>query len=304
MARILVVDGEPRTTIVLDRALTEYGHGVDSASDGPKALELAASGAYRLVLLDLALPGEDGMEVLRRMIAARPEQEVIVLSAQSEVETKVRCLDIGAVDYVTKPVSLAELLARVRRRLAGTGSERVLRAGPVTLDLQRRLVDVGGEPIALTGREFLLLRHLMMQPGEVCTRSDLLSEVWGYSFDPGTNVVDVCVRRLRAKVGAERIETIRNVGYAFQASSPLNPGLGLSVLPEENGKVGAVASANGNGHVATNGNGPSESWTEVAEGAGKDERVASEPGRAASYAMIAAAKASTPLSALYAVWLA
>src|SRR5262249_6440200 len=226
----------------------------------------------RLVLLGLALPRGGGMGGLRRVIAAHPGQGGVVLSAQSEGETKGRCLAIGAGDFVAKPVSAAELLARGGRRLAGTGSERVLRAGPVTLDLQRRLVDVGGEPIALTGREFLLLRHLMMQPGEVCTRSDLLSEVWGYSFDPGTNVVDVCVRRLRAKVGAERIETIRNVGYAFQASSPLNPGLGLSVLPEENGKVGAVASANGNGHVATNGNGPSESWTEVAEGAGKDER--------------------------------
>jgi two-component system OmpR family response regulator len=301
VARILVVDGEPRTTLVLDRALTEYGHGVDSASDGPQALELAASGAYRLVLLDLALPGEDGMDVLRRMIAARPEQEVMVLSAQSEVETKVRCLDIGAVDFVTKPVSLAELLARVRRRLAGTGSERVLRAGPVTLDLQRRLVDVGGEPISLTGREFLLLRHLMMQPGEVCTRADLLSEVWGYSFDPGTNVVDVCVRRLRAKVGAERIETIRNVGYAFQASSPLNPGLGLSVLTDD-----VPTNGHGNGHGAANDNEPSELWTEVAE-ASKAARLtakAMDEGRTASYAMVAAAKASTPLSALYAVWLA
>jgi two-component system copper resistance phosphate regulon response regulator CusR len=307
VARILVVDGESRTTLVLDRALTEYGHGVDLASDGPRALELAASGAYRLVLLDLSLPGDDGMEVLRRMLAERPEQEVIVLSAQSEVETKVRCLDIGAVDYVTKPVSLAELLARVRRRLAGTVSERVLRAGPVTLDLQRRLVDVGGEPIALTGREFLLLRHLMMQPGEVCTRSDLLSEVWGYSFDPGTNVVDVCVRRLRAKVGSERIETIRNVGYAFQASSPLNPGLGLSVLAEEDGKVKAVATANVNGPARTNGDGPSESWAKVAKSVGKESHPtmeAADEDRTASHAMIAAAKASTPLSALYAVWLA
>jgi two-component system copper resistance phosphate regulon response regulator CusR len=306
VARILVVDGEPRTTLVLDRALTEYGHGVDAAADGPQALELAATGAYRLVLLDLALPGEDGMEVLRRMIAARPEQEVMVLSAQSEVETKVRCLDLGAVDYVTKPVSLAELLARVRRRLAGTGSERLLRAGPVTLDLQRRVVDIGAGPIPLTGREFLLLRHLMMQPGEVCTRADLLSEVWGYSFDPGTNVVDVCVRRLRAKVGAERIETIRNVGYAFQASSPLHPGLGLSspVAENGNGKVAdeeAVAVAS----IALSSPPPPESWTEIAEKAGKAARAAAKviDGRSASYAMVAAARASAPLSGLYAVWL-
>ena len=152
------------------------------------------------------------------MIAARPEQQVIVLSALRDVETKVRCLDLGAVDYVTKPFSLAELLARVRRRLADANGERVLRAGPVTLDLQRRAVEIGGDSIPLTGREFLLLRHLMLQRDEVCTRMELLAEVWGYSFDPGTNVVDVCIRRLRAKLGADKIETVRNVGYAFQAA--------------------------------------------------------------------------------------
>jgi DNA-binding response OmpR family regulator len=218
MARVLVVDDEPRIVSFLGRALTAYGHGVDAARDGPRALELAASGAYRVVLLDLRIPGLDGEEVLRRTVAARPEQQVIVLSALSDIETKVRCLDLGAVDYITKPFSLAELLARLRRRLSGTSGERVLRAGRVTLDLQRRFVDVGAEPIALTGREFLLLRYLMLQRDAVCTREELLSEVWGYSFDPGTNVVDVCVLRLRAKIGAELIETVRNVGYAFHTS--------------------------------------------------------------------------------------
>ena len=196
---------------------------------------------------------------------------------------------------MTKPVSLAELLARVRRRLAGTASERLLRAGPVTLDLQRRIVEVGGNSIPLTGREFLLLRHLMLQPGEVCTRTDLLSEVWGYSFDPGTNVVDVCVRRLRAKVGPERIETVRNVGYAFQASSQFRPGLGLTGT-ETNGA---------NGHNGANGNGidHQDSWTKLAEKAGRFAVKAIDDGRTASYAMVAAAKASAPLSTLYAVWL-
>jgi two-component system, OmpR family, response regulator len=218
MARALVIDAEPRTALVLGRALDEYGHEVDAAHNGAQALELAASGAYQLVLLVLSLPVSDGVEILRRIIAVRPEQQVIVLSSMSDVETKVRCLDLGAVDYVTKPFSLAELLARVRRRLADANVDRVLRAGPVTLDLQRRAVNVGGDPIPLTGREFLLLRHLMLQRDEVCTRMELLAEVWGYSFDPGTNVVDVCVRRLRAKLGADKIETIRNVGYAFQAA--------------------------------------------------------------------------------------
>ena len=218
MARALVVDAEPRTVLVLGRALDEYGHDVDGAYTAQQALELAATGAYQLVLLVLPLAGSDGVDVLRRIIAVRPEQQVIVLSALSDVESKVRCLDLGAVDYVTRPFSLAELLARVRRRLATTTDERVLCAGPVTLDLQRRAVNVGGDPIPLTGREFLLLRHLMLQRHEVCTRMELLSEVWGYTFDPGTNVVDVCVRRLRAKLGAEKIETVRNVGYAFQAA--------------------------------------------------------------------------------------
>jgi two-component system copper resistance phosphate regulon response regulator CusR len=199
--------------------LDEYGHDVDGAYTGQQAIELAATGAYQLVLLVLPLAGSDGVDVLRRIIAVRPEQQVIVLSALSDVDSKVRCLDLGAVDYVTRPFSLAELLARVRRRLATTATdERVLCAGPVTLDLQRRAVNVGGDPIPLTGREFLLLRHLMLQRHEVCTRMELLSEVWGYTFDPGTNVVDVCVRRLRAKLGADKIETVRNVGYAFQAA--------------------------------------------------------------------------------------
>jgi DNA-binding response OmpR family regulator len=217
MARILIVDGEATTVLVLGRALTEYGHGVDTARDGARALELAAGGAYRLVILDFPIPGSDGVSLLRRMIAMRPEQQVIVLSSQTDVAAKVECLDLGAVDYVTKPVSLAELLARVRRRLVDANSEQILRAGPVTLDLQRRAVQVGAEPIPLTSREFLLLRHLMLQRDEVCTRVELLLEVWGYSFDPGTNVVDVCIRRLRAKLGADKIETVRNVGYAFAA---------------------------------------------------------------------------------------
>ena len=147
----------------------------------------------------------------------------------------------------------------------------------------------------MTGREFLLLRHLMLQPGEVCTRTDLLSEVWGYSFDPGTNVVDVCVRRLRAKVGPERIETVRNVGYAFQASSQFRPGLGLAGT-ETNGA---------NGHNGANGNGADhqDSWTELAGKAGRFAAKAIDDGRTASYATVAAAKASAPLSTLYAVWL-
>jgi DNA-binding response OmpR family regulator len=216
MGRILVVEREPRTVSLLRRSLIEHGHLLETTGEATRAVDLASTNAYDLVLLVLPLADHDGADVLRRIMVVRPEQHVLVLSASSEVEEKVRCFDLGAIDYVTLPCSLAELLARARRRLVDVGNERVLRAGPVTLDLQRRAADVGSDPIPLTGREFHLLRHLMTHD-EVCTRVELLTEVWGYSFDPGTNVVDQCVRRLRAKLGNDMIETIRNVGYSFQA---------------------------------------------------------------------------------------
>jgi DNA-binding response OmpR family regulator len=216
MRRVLVVEREPRTVSVLRRSLTEQGHLLETTGEPTRAVDLVSGNAYDLLLLVLPLADCDGIDLLRRVMAVRPQQQVLVLSGSSEVEDKVQCLDLGAVDYVTLPCSLAELLARTRRRLVDVSNERVLRAGAVTLDLQRRAADVGSAPIPLTGREFHLLRHLMTHD-EVCTRVELLAEVWGYSFDPGTNVVDQCVRRLRAKLGNDMIETIRNVGYSFQA---------------------------------------------------------------------------------------
>ena len=144
-----------------------------------------------------------------------------MLSALSDVESKVRCLELGASDYLSKPFELAELIARVRSRLKGAATappERFLTAGGITLDLQRRSVDVGTTRIPLSAREFLLLEHLMRKRGEVCTREGLLSGVWGYSFDPGTNVVDVYVGRLRSKLGPSVIETVRSVGYLIDAA--------------------------------------------------------------------------------------
>jgi two-component system, OmpR family, response regulator len=220
MPQVLVVDDEPRIVDFVSRALAAEGFGVDRASDGVRALEMARTGRYQLVVLDLLLPGKDGVSVLEELMQARPEQRVLVLSALADVENKVRCLELGASDYLHKPFALSELVARVRARLRQPASgpgDRFIELGGVTLDLVRRTADVDGGPISLSEREFLLLRHLMSQRGRVSTRDQLLSEVWGYSFDPGSNVVDVCVGRLRAKLGAWTIETVRNVGYRFNA---------------------------------------------------------------------------------------
>jgi DNA-binding response OmpR family regulator len=219
MSKVLVVDDEPKIVSFVTRALTARGYDVDSAGNGADALELIRGGGYAVVVLDLRLPDIDGIDVLRRALEDRPDQQVIVLSALPDVSTKVQCLDIGAADYVTKPFSLTELLARVRRRVRQRASdgERFVSAGRLVLDLRKRAADVGQGMVTLAGREFLLLHHLVRHRDEVCTREELLSDVWGYSFDPGTNAVDVCVGRLRAKLGPNVIETIRNVGYSFHA---------------------------------------------------------------------------------------
>jgi len=216
-----VVDDEPRIVDFVSRALSAEGFQVDDAHDGIRALELAKTGSYELVVLDLLLPHLDGVSVLEDLMESRPDQRVLVLSALSDVETKVRCLEVGASDYLSKPFSLAELIARVRARLrqpAAGPRHRFLRAGGLTLDLTRRVAELGDRRVALSEREFLLLEHLMCQGGEVCSRQQLLAEVWGYTFDPGSNVVDVCVGRLRARLGGDVIETVRNVGYRFNAS--------------------------------------------------------------------------------------
>jgi len=220
VARVLVIDDEPRIANFVSRALTAEGFRVDAAMDGIRGLELARSGRYELVVLDLLLPGRDGVSVLRDLIEARPEQRVLILSALSDVRSKVECLDLGASDYLPKPFALAELVARIRARLRQPGAgpdERFLRRGGVTLDLVRRVADAGEGPVVLSEREFLVLRNLMLRGGDVCTRQRLLEEVWGYGFDPGSNVVDVCVGRVRAKLGPDVIETVRGVGYRFAA---------------------------------------------------------------------------------------
>lgn len=220
--RILVVDDEPRISSFLARALTSCGYATDTARDGETAIALIAKRSYDLVLLDLLLPLVDGFAVLQQIQEIRPNQDVIVLSALSDVETKVRCFELGACDYVPKPFVLAELVARVRLRVRVSrtlDATRVLRHGRIALDLQRHHAIVDGVTVYLSAREFGLLEYLVRRAGEVCTRQDLLRAVWGISFETGTNVVDAYVHRLRTKLGSDAIETIRGVGYCCGAGA-------------------------------------------------------------------------------------
>jgi two-component system copper resistance phosphate regulon response regulator CusR len=216
--RVLVIEDEPRLLAFVRDALEADGLDVDAATDGAAGLRAALSGVHDLVVLDLVLPAVSGLAVLERLKAARPELPVLILSARAELDTKLRGFELGATDYVTKPFSLDEFLARVRVQLRRGGKDIALSAGALELDLIRRQARLDGAIIDLSEREFSLLRALMEQPGVVVPRERLLASVWGIDFDPGTNVLDVCVRRLRRKLGpAAPIETVRHAGYRLRA---------------------------------------------------------------------------------------
>ena len=206
----------------LTRGLEAEGYTVVAADNGRDGLALAASGAWDLVVLDLLLPGLSGLQVLRELHRVRPRLPVLILSARSDLQTKLRGFELGATDYVAKPFALDELLARVRVQLRVARpieDEHLLQAGRVALDLARRQARIGELVTDLSDREFRLLHHMLLHAGEVVSRERLLAEVWGYGFDPGSNVVDVCVRRLRQKLGPEApIETVRNAGYRLAAA--------------------------------------------------------------------------------------
>jgi len=215
---VLVIDDEPRIVSFLSRALAMQGFAVDGAHGGADGLRMLGERSYDLVLLDLMMPGVDGVEVLRTIVEDRPDQKVLVLSARGDVPAKVGCLDLGAADYMTKPFALPELVARIKLRLRAESSGSVTRRGRLVLDVERRMVNVGQGPVRLSDREFRVLNELARRPGEVCSREDLLEWVWGLAFDPGTNVVDVCIGRLRKKLGDTVIETVRNAGYRLSPS--------------------------------------------------------------------------------------
>ncbi|HEX3237569.1 MAG TPA: response regulator transcription factor [Gaiellaceae bacterium] len=220
--RILVVEDEARIQSFLARGLEAEGFGVDTAPDGATALRRLDDVPYDLVVLDLLLPRIDGLTVLRELAQRKPELPVLILSARSDLRTKLRGFELGACDYMSKPFALDELLARIRVHVGrrGIGEEpHTLQVGQLVLDPARRQARAGGSVIELSDREFKLLHQLAANAGEVLSRERLLAEVWGYHFDPGSNVVDVCIRRLRKKLGTHiPIRTVRHAGYCLDAA--------------------------------------------------------------------------------------
>jgi DNA-binding response OmpR family regulator len=220
--RILLITSEPATHCLITAPLSAAGYAVECAGCGNDGLQRAGEREYDLVILDLATPDLDGRAVLKGLLTVRPELAVLVLSGLADVTVKVEFLELGAQDYMTKPFALDELVARVRVQLRGGGHRRgeMIRTGGLTLDLGRLQADSGHGPVPLTRLEFMLLRELMEHPGESVPKGRLLASIWGYDFGPHSNVVDVCVRRLRTKLGFELIKTVRGEGYQLTAHQP------------------------------------------------------------------------------------
>ncbi len=218
--RILVIDDEPRILNFVRRGLRGEGFSVDVTTEGGEGLRQAIAERYDLVILDLLMPGLDGTAVLRGILARKPQQAVMVLSALTATNSKVHALELGAEDYLAKPFAFDELLARVHARLrsAARHPSTQLTSTRLTLDVIRREADAGSGPVPLAEREFLLLQELMRNAGRTVSKERILSAVWGYHFEPESNVVDVCVRRLRAKLGADAVVTVRGEGYRVDAA--------------------------------------------------------------------------------------
>ncbi|MBD2308366.1 response regulator transcription factor [Chroococcidiopsis sp. FACHB-1243] len=225
MNRILIAEDETRIAAFLEKGLGADGFSITLAKNGHEAVAMARSDNFDLLILDLGLPGKDGWQVLEEVRGRGEKLRIIVLTAQDEVEDTVAALEAGANDYVTKPFEFVELLARVRVQLRdsiihphGKGSRKnTLQVGQVVLDLLTRQVRKGNELIEMSAKEFTLAEVFFRHPMQVMSREQLLNRVWGYDYDPCSNIVDAYVKLLRKKLGSELIETVRGVGYRLRA---------------------------------------------------------------------------------------
>jgi two-component system, OmpR family, response regulator len=221
--RVLIVEDEPTIADFVEKGLSEAGFAVDTAADGERGLELARQGAYDVAIIDVMLPKLDGLSLIDRMRARGVRTPVLILSARRTVDDRVRGLQAGGDDYLTKPFAFAELIARVQaliRRSTGATEPTRLTAGDLSIDLLTRRTERAGTTLDLRPREFALLEYLMRNQGRVISKTMILSHVWGYNFNPGTNVVDVLVSRLREKIDkgfeTKLLHTVRGVGYVLE----------------------------------------------------------------------------------------
>lgn len=217
---ILVVEDEKKIAGFIRKGLEEQGFTVSVSHNGDEGYLLARTQQFDVIILDIMLPGRDGLSVLRNLRSQKNTVPVILLTARAEMNEKVEGLNLGADDYLTKPFYLEELIARVHALVRRSSGETLslLRSGDLSINLITREVTRGGNRIELTPREFSLLEYLMRSPGRVFTRTQMLEHVWGYDFDPQTNIVDVCIQRIRKKLAEKEdlfIETVRGVGYRF-----------------------------------------------------------------------------------------
>jgi DNA-binding response OmpR family regulator len=235
VAKILIAEDEQRIASFLEKGLRSAGFGVTTVDNGVAALNAISGGEFDLLLLDIGLPKLDGLEVLRNLRETGDDIAVIVLTARESAVDTVSALEEGANDYMSKPFRFDELLARVRVRLQDAtvdSNAQVIECGDLSLDLRTRRITVDGREVDLSAREFGLAQEFLQNPEQVLSREQLLSRVWGFDYDPGSNVVEVYVRYLRRKIGAARLETVRGMGYRLTAS--VRPG------PSESGQTEAV----------------------------------------------------------------
>ena len=216
MSNILVIEDSERIASFIVKGLQSHGYQVTHTTNGEDALKLTGAADFDLVILDIGLPGMDGFAVLEQLRGSGNEVPVIVLTARDSVDNTVASFEGGADDYMSKPFSFEELLARVRRRISTPGeavTETILSHKQISLDLRTRRVSVGGTEFDLTAREFTMLEFFLRHAGQVLSREQILSRVWGFDHDPGSNVVDVYIRYLRQKLGNDAVQTVRGMGY-------------------------------------------------------------------------------------------